>query len=246
MSDGTIDFNVDFGRVHLWQYAATAPNLTSILNNEASFYKKAIGDFWDNWYRDVFNVDTANGFGLELIGNLLGVKRPSNLQSLGSNVNIDYDNFLVLKQYSTNAWHRVALRSDGTFQTIMIDTREETDAVDDETYRRFLKAYMSVYNTNGSVAEINRYLNIVFPGRRIRVADNRNMTISIVVGFAPTDEEYAILNSPYFLPLPAGVRFTLFVGSMKNIFGFAGSGLDTWWDSSGGAYPKDKYGTFFS
>ena len=60
---------------YLWQYDA-AVNLKGLLSKKQAFYKKAVSYFWENWTKDVFNIDTANTFGLNLWGGFFGVSRP--------------------------------------------------------------------------------------------------------------------------------------------------------------------------
>lgn len=60
----------------LWQYDA-AVNLKNLLKKKQAFYEKAVSAFWKQWTKDVFNIDTANTFGLNLWGGFLGVNRPT-------------------------------------------------------------------------------------------------------------------------------------------------------------------------
>ena len=63
------------GGCYLWQYDK-ASNLSAILNKELEFYDINVTQFWKNFYRDVFNIDTANDFGLSIWGATLGIPRP--------------------------------------------------------------------------------------------------------------------------------------------------------------------------
>ncbi|HBC5903992.1 TPA: DUF2612 domain-containing protein, partial [Proteus mirabilis] len=40
---------------------------------KASHFEKSMVSFWQNWYRDVFNIDTANDFGLSIWSRILDV-----------------------------------------------------------------------------------------------------------------------------------------------------------------------------
>lgn len=78
MSDNvfTPNPNVDLNGVYLWQYES-AEKLKKIISNKQSFLKENVEDFFNNWLKNVFTIDTANGFGLDLWGKFLGVPRPS-------------------------------------------------------------------------------------------------------------------------------------------------------------------------
>ena len=54
-------------RVFLWQYS-NASRLNKILQAEIDFWGQEVSAFVKNWQRDVFNLKTANSFGLEVWG----------------------------------------------------------------------------------------------------------------------------------------------------------------------------------
>ena len=49
----------------LWQYNE-AETLQSILQQKQDWYDLNFSQFWDDWYNDVFNLQTANNFGLSV------------------------------------------------------------------------------------------------------------------------------------------------------------------------------------
>ena len=59
------DFSIDLLRVVLWQYNG-AENLQSLLTSKQQWYIDNQTDFWDNWTTDVFDLRTANEFGLSV------------------------------------------------------------------------------------------------------------------------------------------------------------------------------------
>ena len=74
---GNIDFSADsLQSVKLWQYN-DAVRLNTLLDGEIAFAEKNITGFWQNWFDDVFNIDTAQNYGLTLWGQILGVRRIS-------------------------------------------------------------------------------------------------------------------------------------------------------------------------
>lgn len=56
----------------LWQYDQ-AERMLSLARAKQAWYDKNLTAFWLDWYRDVFNLDTANDFGLAIWGRILGV-----------------------------------------------------------------------------------------------------------------------------------------------------------------------------
>ena len=150
---------------------------------EIDFAKDNIAGFWQGWYDNFFNIDTATEFGLRLWGKILGV-----------------------------AW--VNYTENGVTQPVSLDM-----------YRRMVKGKFFAYGCSGTTPEIDRYLQIVFPGRRVYVRDNFDMSVAIVAFEAFTAEESAVLLSDDFLPLPMGVKSNTAIIDPEKILGFDGSEL---------------------
>ena len=70
------DFDYDMSPVVLWQYN-DAERLKAIIANEQAFLDENVSSFYKDFNRDVLNITTANTFGLNVWGILLGVPRPS-------------------------------------------------------------------------------------------------------------------------------------------------------------------------
>jgi hypothetical protein len=72
---GTINFTIDNSLCYLWQYD-NAKNLQSLMKSKDNFLTVNVSNFWENYFTDIFNIATANSFGLEVWGVILGVARP--------------------------------------------------------------------------------------------------------------------------------------------------------------------------
>lgn len=70
-----IENNVNLLECLLWQYD-NAPKLKALVQSMQDDFNGNTKEFWDNFYTNVFNLDTANSFGLTVWGILLGVERP--------------------------------------------------------------------------------------------------------------------------------------------------------------------------
>lgn len=68
------DFSVNLLNHILWQYDQ-AKNLKSLLTQKSAWINENLADFWANWYTDVFDLNTANEFGLAVWGRILNVNR---------------------------------------------------------------------------------------------------------------------------------------------------------------------------
>ena len=59
------DFSVDLLEALLWQYN-DAERLQGLLERKNAWHAEAHSAFWEDWYRDVFDLRTANDFRLSV------------------------------------------------------------------------------------------------------------------------------------------------------------------------------------
>lgn len=86
MNIAPIDNSFDGSKVILWQYDR-AHNLISLFERLDKWIDVTTSAFWDNMINSV-NPDTADSFGLSLLGILIGTPRPD-MDSLPPGVSID-------------------------------------------------------------------------------------------------------------------------------------------------------------
>lgn len=67
-----IDTSVDLLRNIIWQYDG-AGAVKELIKQKEEWYNKQHKIFWDNWFTDVFDLRTANDFGLEIWARILGI-----------------------------------------------------------------------------------------------------------------------------------------------------------------------------
>ena len=66
------DYSVNLLQSIIWQYS-NAPNFTGLISAKQSWYDKNQSQFWKDWYNNVFNLLTANTFGLSVWSYILQV-----------------------------------------------------------------------------------------------------------------------------------------------------------------------------
>lgn len=194
------DASVNLLRALLWQYNDAA-GLQSLLRSKQEWYDVNQRDFWDNWYRDVFNLQTANEFGCSVWGIILGVPLSVGQPGTGArpvwgfgdhNLNFNQANFgrdsagvagLTLDQ------KRLVLR---------------------------LRYYQLV--SDGSAPFANKALRDVFGVGH--VLDHEDMTCTYVFPTALSSQTLLVLEQFDLLPRPAGVEVNILVDP-ENVFGFA-------------------------
>lgn len=182
------DFSVNLLRALLWQYNE-ASNLQGILQSEQDWFNVNQRDFWERWIRDVFDLRTANEFGLQVWAIILGQplflnKGPDNKPTWGFGqyyVNFTRGNF-----------------SSQTGSSFKLST---------ESARILLRLrYYQLIGTCTPPA-INRMLADVFSDYGpAYVLDNLDMTQTYIFTFALPSDLVFLFNNFDILPRPAGVE----------------------------------------
>jgi hypothetical protein len=202
---------------------ANSPTLTQLIQNMNEYIDPRVNvqafiDF-------VWNVDTAQGFGLDFWGKVVGVSRllkiPANTKTFGfSNTDFppDWAPFNQGTFYNGGGGGQAFILPDDVYRTLILT-----------------KALANIVAT--TAASFNQLLRNLFPGRGVcYVLDNGSMSMTFYFEFDITSAEYAILTQSGALPHPAGVRFNVVV-IPAGVFGFEEMGA--------GAEPFDQ-GTFYT
>lgn len=198
------DFNVDLLRAILWQYN-DAVNLQSILQQKQDWYDINHKDFWDNWYRDVFDLRTANDFGCAVWSTILNIP-------LGVDVGARDPTgpSWGYGQYHRNYNRGNFIGSSSTFVRLSLDQK-----------RTVLQLRYFQLVSRGTVPEINYFLNRLFGQYgNCYVLDSLDMALSLYIFlFQPSSQLIFIFQYFDLLPRPAGVGVDFRVVS-KISFGF--------------------------
>jgi len=180
-----IDTSANLLRVLLWQYNE-AENLEALIQAKQDWFNANFSSFWDDWYTDVFNIETANDFGLEVWGIILGIRFTSILRPATGG------SFWGFGPYNKNF-------NNGNF-----GSTEEVEL--SETQKRMVVKlrYLQLIS-RGTIPEINNALNIVF-GEGVYCRDNLDMTITVVFTFTPARDVRFIIENYDLLPRPSAVE----------------------------------------
>lgn len=186
---------------------SNSPTVTAIIDSMNSALDP--GPLFDTFYNFVWNVDTAQDWGLDIWGRIVGLPNGRLLQ-LGTNSQIfGYENDDIPPDW--------APFDQGTFFTGA--DASTTFVLSDDAFRTLIlaKALANITATNSK--DLNRLLRNLFPGRgRSYVIDRGQsntavggMQMSFVFEFSLTAVEYAILTQSGVLPHPAAVGFNVIV-----------------------------------
>lgn len=198
------DFSVNLMRSLLWEYNK-ATSLQSLIQKKQDWYDENQRDFWVNWISNVFNLSTANEFGLAVWAKILDLPlfinegaTPTDVSSFGFapyGSNFNNSNFGV----RGGATNRLPL----------------------ETKRLALQLRYFQLCSSGTVPEINRFMKWVFRNYgQVYLTDNLDMTQTFIFLFPITwDLEY-LFNSFDILPRPAGVQ-NIWRDGTQGVWGFS-------------------------
>lgn len=196
----TFDFSVDIMKSILWQYN-DAEKLQAILQNKQNWLDANADQFWQDWYTNIFDLRTANEFGLSVWSIILGVSftKASEIPTLI----FGFDGSGGL-----NFGHGVFMPTQSTVLT-------------KEQKRNILQLRYRQMTSNATINEIQDAINNIFPGAKI--LDGQNMTIVMTYPTIPNSDILYILKNYDVIPRPATVELETVFG-YSTWFGFDGSG----------------------
>ena len=148
----------------------------------------------DDFYAKTWNIETAEGYGLDVWGRIVGVSRY--LQIAGTKYfgfeeggSISYDPFNQAPFYSGQPLTSVYRLLDGPFRQLIM-----------------AKAAANIWD--GSIRQLNQILTTLFPSRVAYVVDNQDMTMVYKFGWLLNPIEASIIITSGVLPRPSGVDVT--------------------------------------
>lgn len=177
-----------------WQYDKSSA-LVTLIQSEQDFYNSAVRDFWVNWERDVFNIDTANYFGLIVWATILGcteyVEQTKKIRGTSFGFGQVHKNF-----YKSN-----------------FSISSYVKSLPIESLRKLLKAQMYNFNSNGSIASYNRLLAMLFPNSEAYIEyDRDNNSVDFYFTNQLDDEDLNLILFSNICPVPVGVKRTIHNG----------------------------------
>lgn len=198
------DYSVDLMQSLLWQYN-DAERLQKLLELKQEWYNENQTAFWSNWYNDVFNLETANDFGLSVWSIILNIP-------LAATIAPDAPGKPI---FGFGAFHKNF--NNGAFAS----TGSGAIGLSTEQKRLVLKLRYFQLVSRGTIPEINEFLRTLWDNEgNVYVLDPGDMTFAIYVfTFTPSSQIQFILEKFDLLPRPAGVGVKYIIVT-KNTFGF--------------------------
>ena len=146
--------------------------------------------FWNEWIANVFNIETANDFGLSVWALIMDIR-----------LTADAD----LVDDAREAWGFSDNRERFNQGRFPADTSGFVELTTEQKRIVIQMRYFQLTN-NGSVTQINEMLFRVFGNLgQVYVLDNLDMTMTYAFQFTPDAGILTILNRYDLLPRPSGV-----------------------------------------
>ncbi len=172
----------------LSQYA-NSPILLQLIADYSAWLDPA--SRFDAFYSLVWDIDTAQGWGLDVWGRILGVGRVLQVP-VGEYLGFESD--ADARPFGFGIFYRGHRATDNAILT-------------DEAYRTLLLAKAALNITDSSSGAINQILLNLFGDGYVR--DNLDMSMTYVFSHTLTPVETAIVFQSGVLPKPCGVSFTV-------------------------------------
>lgn len=212
------DFFTDLGLALLWQYDK-AVRLQSLVASKQGWYEREQVGFWSDWIRDVFDLRTANDFGLTVWAQILNLPLLALAPASGDRAvfgfgvhNLNFEN--------------------GNFG------RDVDAALSLSTEQRRLALRLRYFQlvTRGTVPEVNAFMAVLFGDQgSVYVLDSLDMEYATYVfNFLPDPSVTFVLEQFDLLPRPAGVGVRILINPADR-FGFAPYYLNFEQSNFGGA-----------
>jgi Protein of unknown function (DUF2612) len=178
----------------VWQTVIAQYGNSPIIGAMVTAFNAAVDqtENFDNFYDFMMNVATAQGYGLDVWGRIVGVNR-----ALTIGGSVAYLGF----QEALGSW--TGFGQSGFYSGGGVSTNY---VLSDTDFRTLIYAKAAGNISDGSIPSINSILLALFPTRgACYVADNQNMSLTYTFDFPLTPVELAIVQASGVLPTPAGV-----------------------------------------
>lgn len=188
----------------LWQYE-NAEKFVQLIQSQQSWIDENQNLFWTDWYRDVFDVDTANTFGLSVWARILNVPLSVATEPTVGNT----------------SWGFGANRVNFNRGNFGRD-REGQITLTLEQQRLVIKLRLAQIITRPTAYYINEVLDAVLntPTQHVYAYDTLDMEFIVYVfDFQPSSQLQFILQNYDLLPRPSGVGVQWIFAS-RPAFGF--------------------------
>lgn len=199
------DFTLDVTKALLWQYES-ASALQSIIAQKQAWLDENQKQFWQDFITNIFDLRTANEFGLSIWSIILGLPL-----FISTPPDPDQPIFGFNGSGGVNFDNGILGDSNGTIYNLPLETK-----------RIALQLRYFQLTSSGTVPETNRMLKYLFaPMGQAYLLDYGTMNQAYIFLFTVSWDLAYIFNNLDILPRPAGVG-SRWYDATEHFFGFGG------------------------
>lgn len=186
-----------------WQ-RGSADKLIELIKKKEMWYNDNHCKFWNDWVVDVFNLETANEFGLSVWSVILDVPIFGESRRSRSGYPAIY-----FGDKRKNFGRGNFGKNSSTIEALTVEQK-----------RIILQLKAFAMHSNSSTYEINEKLSELFGYRNVYVLDNLDMTYTYVVNTPEISSFIKTVNEFDLLPRPSCVKTSVVIGSNSAPFLF--------------------------
>lgn len=210
------DFNID--AVIQSQYG-DSPHIKGVIKGYYDYIspQKDI----DLIYDKMINIYTAEGYGLDVWGRIVGISR----EYVAVDEQYDYLGF----DNSPYNMDRIETFNNAPFYKVV----NGKIRLEDSAYRTYILIKALINISNVSLSSLNYIFSQLFPDTDIKVLHSNTMTLRLLVIGAMSQAQIGAIKNIEWLPAGVGLQFYHII---TPTFGFRGSGLETFNNGTFGTY----------
>lgn len=206
------NFSLNLLQAILWQYN-DSPRIQTLITEKSNWYADNEEQFWNDWVVNVFDLRTANTFGLCVWSIILDIPLYINVNSIDPDGKplIGFNEYTVFPDL---------INTYVNFENGNFSNRNSVINLTIEEQRLILRLRYYQLVSRGAIPEINTFLKELFQNfGTVYVLDGLDMSIVYVFNFDLSSSIFYVLTQLDLLPRPAGVkiRYRILNGQ---IFGF--------------------------
>ena len=152
---------------------------------------KNIKDIFDK----IFNLDTANTFGLDIWGKIL---------NFGRIISLVWEDYFGFRESNFEPFNQAPFYN-GKKNDIYI--------LEDEPYRKLLKIICARNITDATLPELNKITKTLFEDKGICKVERNNGNLIFTFNFIPEPWEIAILKNDKIMPIPILANYTIIINN---------------------------------
>jgi len=153
----------------------------------------------DMFYDQLWNIQTAQGYGLDVWGRIVGLN-PGRVLPVFPTPFFGFSEAGNTPGISNDWNNAIWFAGEPLTQNVSLS---------DDAFRQLILAKAAANIWNGSIPGLNAILRLLFPGQLAYVTDGLNMTMTYTFGFSLNPVQISIVFNANVLPRPSGVSATV-------------------------------------